>query len=89
MLRSSGLCPLYAVVSIQLTREQEARLARSPPSTREIELFGSCILNRRRVFLVLLPSQLIQPARGGSWVVGRGRRVREQRGGTLVPCLLV
>jgi hypothetical protein len=66
--------------SLGVAREQEARLARSPPSAREIELFGSCVLNHWWVFLVLLPSQLIQPTHGGSWVVGRVHRVREQRG---------
>jgi hypothetical protein len=67
-------------LSFGVAREQEACLARSPPSTHEIELFGSCVLNHWWVFLVLLPIQLIQLARGGSWVVGRVRRVREQRG---------
>jgi hypothetical protein len=62
--------------------------ASSPPSTGKIKLFGSCVLNRRWVFLVLLPSQLIQPAHGGSWVVSRVRRVREQRGSSNF-CLLV
>jgi hypothetical protein len=54
--------------------------ALSPPSTSEIELFRSCVLNHRWVFLGLLPSQLVQPAHGGSWVVNRVHLFREQRG---------
>jgi hypothetical protein len=61
--------------------------ALSPPSTSEIELFGSCVLNHGWVFLGLLPSQLVQPAHGGSWVVNRVHLVREQRGETLVSCV--